>query len=210
MRLFVHIPKCGGMTIRRGLSDKVIVASEGHHISPQYTAELHQVMAAAGEHHGNEHARWRDFRKDLRDKYQAFAIVRNPWSRVVSRYLYSLKRERKKYSFREFLDERHAYGGLKYYWHRAVRGWYPQVDYVTDESGVLRCDVLRLGTGDVERYFGLKKPLKALNVSNRNGNDYREIYGDEEREIVAAWYKDDIDYFGFTFDGHATKNIVGL
>ena len=29
----------------------------------------------------------------------------------------------------------------------------------------------------------------------------------EEYDIVADWYKEDIDFFGFSFDGGATKNI---
>lgn len=206
-KLFVHIPKCGGMTIRRGLPDRIIVASAGRHVNRRYTTELHDTMAARGEHHGNEHARWRDWRKDLRDEYRAFAIVRNPWARVVSRYIFSGLMEKKDRSFREFLAERHVYGDLEFFWHRAVRGWYQQKDYVTDESGALRCDILRLATDDVQRYFELKKPLLIRNISNKDGKDYRESYGPEEYDIVADWYHQDIEYFGFTFDGDATKNI---
>ncbi len=206
MRLFVHIPKTGGMTVRHGLPDRIIVASNGNHVNMQYTAELHNTMSAAGEHHGYEHARWRDWRKDLRDKYRAFAIVRNPWSRVVSRYMFSVVAESRKAGFREFLEERHTYGGLPYFWHRAIRGWYPQIDYVTDK-GELRCDVLRFATDDVEQYFDLEKPLRIRNVSNTAGKDYRNYYGTKEYDIVADWYQKDIEYFGFNFGSHATKNI---
>ncbi len=210
MRLFVHIPKNGGQTIRRGLPDRIIVAKSGNHISPEYTNKLHNMMSKHEEHHGNEHARWRDWRKDLRDKYRAFAIVRNPWSRVVSRYTFAHRR--KEYqsgsgSFREFLEERHIYGEMPYYWHRPIRSWYQQKDYVTDESGGLRCDVLRFATDDVCRYFKLSEPLQIRGVSNIAGKDYRDCYGDEEYDIVADWYQRDIEYFGFTFDGHATENI---
>lgn len=210
MRLFVHIPKNGGQTIRRGLPGRIIVASSGNHISPQYTTELHNMMEMHKEHHGNEHARWRDWRKDLRDKYRAFAIVRNPWSRVVSRYTFARRikgYQSGKQSFSEFLEERHIYGERPYYWHRPIRGWYQQKDYVTDESGGLRCDVLRFATDDVCQYFKLSEPLRVRGVSNIDGKDYRDFYGDEEYDIVADWYQKDIEYFGFTFDGPATKNI---
>ncbi len=36
--------------------------------------------------------------------------------------------------------------------------------------------------------------------------DYRSMYTDELAEIVARLFRDDIDYFGFTFDGPATRN----
>lgn len=201
------------MTVRRGLSDRIIVASDGHHVNQQYTTELHNTMAEAGEHHGNEHARWRDWREDLQNEYKAFAIVRNPWSRTVSRYTFALHVEGDRsgnQSFREFLDERHVYGERPYYWHRAIRGWYPQIDYVIDEFGKLRCDVLRFATDDVARYFELSKALKIRNISNIDGKDYRDFYSTEEHDIVADWYQKDIDYFGFTFDGDATRNICTL
>ncbi len=208
MKLFVHIPKNGGMTIRHGLKDRIIVASGGNHITQQYTANLHSMMAAQGEHHGNEHARWRDWREDLRQEHQAFAIARNPWSRVVSRFMFAvhIKDRSAKNGFRSFLDERNIYGETPYFWHRAIRGWYPQVDYVT-YKGSLRCDVLRFGTDDVQTYFGLDEPLRIRNISNIEGKDYRDFYCPETHDIVADWYSKDVDYFGFTFDSHATKNI---
>ena len=205
MKLFIHIPKNGGMTVRRGVNN-IILAGKGNHISPEYTQTLLETMTQRGEHHGYEHARWRDIRADLRDNYRAFAIARNPYSRVVSRYTFAKVTGDKSgdKSFRKFLNERHEYGDLEYFWHRAIRGWYPQVDYVTDDDGVLRCDVLRLESDDLKRYLGVD--LKRRGVSNR-GEDYRDFYGPEEYDIVTDWYKKDIEFFGFDFDGAATKNV---
>lgn len=210
MRLFIHIPKNGGMSVRRGMSGRIVLA-ERRNLPPDYADRLLQTMSAAGEHHGFEHARWRDVRQDVRKKHQAFAIVRNPWSRCVSRYTFAKvagDRSGDK-TFREFLDERHEYGGREFYWHRAIRGWYPQKDYVTDD-GVLRCDVLRLESDDVQRYLGLNKPMQRRGVSNTKGHDYRTFYGNEEYDIVADWYKDDIEYFGFDFDTPATRHLWTL
>ena len=203
------------MTVRRGLADQIVVAKQGNHISPEYTAKLCDVMLKAGEHHGAEHARWRDVRKDIRDKYKAFAIVRNPWSRTVSRFtFYVLAAEHGKikipvnYTFKQFLEERHKYGGREFYWHRAIRGWYPQVDYVTDEAGALKCDILRL-----EHFYDDSRDLLGItdlpvrNISNIDRKDYRTFYGPDEQELVADWYKRDVEFFGFTFDGPATRNI---
>lgn len=225
MKLFVHIPKNGGMTVRKGMQSypgEVMVGNRSHHVSDAYTSELRRTMDADGEHHGNEHARWRDWRKDLRDSCQAFAIIRNPWDRAVSRYtfmLYAIAQRAGNYrnyeakTFPEFLEERHEWGGRPYYWHRAIRGWYPQKDYVTDDLGVLRCDCLRFGTDDVSTYLG--RTLYPRNISNGRTDgigvldkkDYRKFYGPKEKRIIAEWYGDDIEFFGFTFDGPATKNI---
>lgn len=205
MRLFIHIPKNGGMTLRHGLKGRILLASPKRHVNPEYTMQVSDTMREYGEHHGFEHARLRDVRRRWRST--AFTIARNPWARVVSRYTFAQIAGDKsgKKSFRDFLSERHIYGGIKYFWHRAIRGWYPQVDYISD--GEFTCDVLRFGTTDVQKYFGLKKPLKIRNISNVNRLDYREFYGPEEYDIVADWYRKDIEFFGFTFDGHATANI---
>lgn len=206
MKLFIHIPKTGGMTIRHGLKDRIVVA-ERRNLPADYATDVKATMDAHGEHHGFEHARWRDVRKDIREKHPAFAIVRNPWDRVLSRYTFAKIANDKsgQKTFRKFLDERHEYGGKPYFWHRAIRGWYPQRDYVVDLDGAIRCDILRFGTDDIERYFGLEKPLRIRNVSNTQGLDYREFYSAKERRIVEDWYAEDIEFFGFTFDGGATK-----
>lgn len=221
MRLFIHIPKNGGMAIRRceELKGQILVACRGNHISDAYSGSLLKVMNAAGEHHGYEHARWQDWRVDLREGNPAFAIVRNPWSRVVSRWTFACVAQKqgkqllpKGHTFSDFLAERHIYGGRDFYWHRAIRGWYPQVDHVLDQDGVQRCDVLRQEhlNEDAAAYLGLTKPLDRRNVSSGvldMPTDYREYYGSVEFDIVAKWYRRDIEHFGFSFEGPATRNI---
>lgn len=215
MRIFVHIPKNAGMTVRRGLAQQILVGNDKHLISADYVRRVRQTMSGYGHHHGLEHARWRDYDVALRESHRAFAIIRNPWSRVVSRWTYAenaIKTKRGHFhlltpmTFQEFLEERHRWGGEPYFWHRAVAGWYPQRDYVTDETGTIRCDLLRFGTDDLERYFELTSPLRRRNVSNF-GRDYRTFYGPAEFDIVADWYKADIELFGFTFDGDATRHL---
>ena len=93
MKLFIHIPKNGGMTIRKidGIQNKVMFCSHGNHVSMDYTKRLEGKMHSTNDHQGYEHARWRDWSERLRNEHKAFAIVRNPWDRVVSRYLFAKK-----------------------------------------------------------------------------------------------------------------------
>lgn len=215
---FIHIPKNGGTTIVRSpqLKGKVVKTNKRHHISTDYSDRLWRTMKNDGEHHGNAHARWRDLLDVVRKNRRCFAIVRNPWSRTVSRYLYSEKlhergnvRVPQSFSFEEFLEQRHEFGGREFYWHRAIKGWFPQKDYVTDADGNLKCDVLRLEhlNEDVSGYFNLQFSDRPWNVSNVDKMDYRSLYTDTTKQIVAEWYAEDIEFFGFTFDGPATKNI---
>lgn len=199
------------MTIRRSvlLEGRIMAASRGNHISEQYSDALLATMTAAGDHHGYEHARWRDWRVDLREKHKAFAVVRNPWDRVASRYWFAKKIievEKKSpasyadvSSFEAFLDERHKWGGKQFFWHRAIRGWYPAFDYVADDTGRIRCDILRFETlnADLCTYFGLDKMTRARNVTAYGTGN--KVYTDRTIQIVADWYKKDIDTWSYDF-----------
>ena len=207
--LFVHIPKNGGMTIRRGIPDRILTATGPNLVSRSYEVDVRNRMRKDGEHHGLEHARWRDWSAELRIKHKAVAIVRNPWDRCVSRYLFAKfhKQLDGARTFPEFLEQRFKYGQRDYYWHRAIKGWYQQLDYVTDQYGNLKCDILRFGTDDYIEYFGLDQALPIRNTTNIDRVPYQEFYTDETLMAVGQWYQNDIDFFGFTFDSGATDNI---
>lgn len=219
-KLFIHIPKCAGMTIRHSpmLADKIILAGPKVHKSPAYTKAVLDQMNSTGDHHGFEHARWRDIKPDIRQGYQAFSIARNPWDRVVSRYFFAKKvievekkepvGKHKIDSFEHFLEERDEWGGQPYMWHRAIRGWYPAVDHVTDGKGNLKCDMMRFEklNKDLCAYFKIPSMSRARNVTALNEGTYRDIYTDKTIQLVADWYKEDIDMFGYDFDTGAQKN----
>lgn len=219
-KVFIHIPKNAGMTIRRSpvLADKIIPAGPDVHKSPAYTKAVLNHMNKIGDHHGFEHARWRDCNRSIVDGYGSFAVVRNPWDRVVSRYFFAKKvievekkepvGKHKIDSFEHFLEERFEWGNMEYMWHRAIRGWYNQKDYVTDKNGKLQCDMIRFEklNQDLCKYFNVPEMSRARNVTALNPGTYKDIYTPETIQIVADWYKDDIDFFGFDFDTGATKN----
>lgn len=218
---FIHIPKNAGMTIRRSptLAGKFTVSSPKYHISPDYTANVKRTMDQYGDHHGFEHARLRDIRADHIQSHTPFAIIRNPWSRTVSRYWFAYKVihvERKvpaEYcdvsSFESFLDERHKWGELPYMWHRAVRGWYNQVEYITAgenhnrDAICLRFEHLQ---ADLSQLFGVDFQDRSRNVTAVFDKPYHEMYNDRTIQIVADWYAKDIEHFGFDFDRPAQRN----
>ena len=179
-------------------------------------------MAMTGDHHGIEHARWRDLNPTYTSRFGAFAVVRNPWDRVVSRYFFAKKVievEKKSpasyadvSSFDAFLEERHNWGNHPFMWHRAVRGWYPAVDHVTDEQGNLKCDMIRFENlnEDLISYFNIPTMSRARNVTALNKGTYMDMYTDKTKQIIADWYAKDIDMWGFDFHTGATKNVWAL
>lgn len=218
-KIFIHIPKNAGTTIRLSpiLKDRIIEATPDIHKNKEYSDAVLAHMNSIGDHHGYEHARWRDIRAGIRMGYDAFAVIRNPWDRVASRYLFAKKvteiekkappGKHKIDSFEHFLEERFEWGNMKYMWHRAIRGWYNAYDYVTDIDGNLKCDMLRFENlnNDLCAYFKLPEMSRARNVTGLV-RDYKTIYTPETIQIVADWYQKDIETWGFDFDTGAKKN----
>jgi hypothetical protein len=220
--LFIHIPKAAGMSIRNGLRGQIRVAGskDTDFADSVYLEGLTAHMKMRGEHHGRQHVRWRDVAGELKLN-GAFAIVRNPWARAASRYFFgrfaateTRKPQHVNYkadqTFEEFLEERHTWGHEPFYWHRAARGWYPSVDYVTDEAGELRVTCLRCEhlADDMMAYRGWKLPPRRRNVTI-NKIPLAELYKDPKHvQIIADWYARDVAMFGFDFDSAATRNVL--
>lgn len=227
--IFVHIPKNAGSAIKNDPSfrDKFDVLT-GRHLPKHYFYQLRDHMKARKEDVSEGHCRWRDTKKSVRVEYRPFAVVRNPWSRVVSRWTFyqKVRIEKPRYkhmykarTFEDFLSERHKWGEEPYYWHKACRGWYDQADYVTGENGRLKVECLRFEclNQDMQRYFNIDKPVQYKNVSNgdmradRSGIDgrrsYREYYTNKTIQIIADWHARDIEFFGFDFDSGAKRNL---
>jgi len=221
-KLFIHIPKNAGMTIRDSelLQTRITALKKDEYFPLLYGNKVREAMHKLGDHTGLEHARYKDVLSSFKDKFQAFAVVRNPWDRVVSRYFFARKTifvERKipesyadTSSFEAFLEERHKWGNLDYMWHRAVRGWFPAYDYVVDDTNKVCCDILRFENlnADLCKYFNIPSMTRARNVTALNKGTYKDIYTPETIQIVADWYKKDIDQWGYDFDTGAIRNTM--
>jgi len=218
--LFIHIPKNGGMAIREApqLQGKLVIANRRRLKSKAYANGLKNHMGGMGRNPGYEHARLRDIDPSVRKATKPFAIVRNPWSRTVSRFKFALQTRdysgaRPDYSeaeFEAFLDERHKWADEPFFWHRAVSGWYLQEDYVVDEQQQIAVDVLRQEhlSAEMQTYLGLGSELARRNTSTSSRAHYRDIYTERTIRTVADWYARDIERFGFDFDTAASKNVL--
>jgi hypothetical protein len=216
--LFIHIPKNGGMAIRHApqLQSRLVLANRRRLKSKAYADGLKKHMGKTGARPSYEHARYRDVDLSVRKSTNAFAIVRNPWSRTVSRFKFALqtrnngsgKGDYGQTAFEKFLQERLVWGQENYFWHRAIRGWYPQEDYLLDGDGLISVDLLRqefLGD-ELKRYLSLDGDLQKRNVSTASRSDFRELYTNRTVQLIADWYEVDIKRFGFDFDTGASRN----
>ena len=217
--LFLHIPKNAGVSMRvaPALRWKMVGVHKTFLKDTAYLDDLRLAMGAAGQHHGIAHARLRDVKPWITYRLRPVAILRNPWARTVSRFRFArlIEDQGARFSsvptssFEAFLDTRHEDGNRPFFWHRAVRGWYPQRDYVVDHEGRIAADLLRQEhlTEETTAYFGLAQPIAPRNVTRRGDQvDWRSFYTPQTVQIVADWYASDIQTFGFDFDSAATRN----
>ena len=141
----------------------------------------------------------------------SFAFVRNPWDRLVSAYNYlstggSSSKDSKDY--KRLFSTYKNFKSMILNWHESYFDqihFKPQWEWICDDNKNVIVDF-------VGRYENLQQdyntvcdnimiPRHRLPHKNRNNHKhYTTYYDDESQEIVATWYKIDIELFGYKFN----------
>lgn len=225
--LFIHIPKTAGQSVesvfleRAGLSweqREALLLRKNHDpkLGPPRLAHL-----TAREYLELGYVSQQQF-----DSMYKFAVVRNPFERLVSEFTY----QKYPYSFRDFLFKHFPKPGEDDYQkcHGHYRHVMPQWEFVCDRDGQLLVDDIiffeRIAEG-FERVsstlFGAATPLPHKNPtasrrqriqkriaetllgkqkkSNDTSRHYHDFYDDATRLHVETLYKRDIELFEYTF-----------
>jgi len=133
--------------------------------------------------------------KKLFEEYFVFCFERNPWDKVVSRYLFYKKFDpRFNLSFREFVKSHWVYDALNF--HR----------YIDPMSGKIIVDFigyfenLKEDFAKAMRKIGLPEELDVkINTSKEAEVGYRRFYDRELRKIVEDVYRYEIELHGYDF-----------
>lgn len=200
---FIHIPKNGGNSVRKILKTRgdVVLSEPFHH-------------------------RYVDVAPESGDELKYFCIVRNPWARTASRFMFGKQNALKwpendprriyilNASFSDFVQDQKIFEIPRHPgkpWMGPLSSWFNQLEWIKDKSGEVKCDCLRLECIDHDLSVYFNSPIVAPNQNKTKVDyDYRVLYTDELVEKVAEIFSEDIEYFGFTFKGAATRHIYGL
>jgi hypothetical protein len=207
--LFVHVPKTAGDSLTETLGPY----SEGTELRGGRTT-LGQLLPICGQWLVGgrgalpKHATARDIARRLTpEQYEAyfkFAFVRNPWDWWISFYHYvrqdpSHHRHQlaRTLTFEEFLRR------------RGTRKKYRQKPFLTDTRGRLIVDFVgRFETlhADFHHICSVLKITGRLGHCNQSRHrDYRGYYTPTTRQLVAEFSAEDIEFFGYDFDGRTTR-----
>ena len=180
--IFIHINKTAGTSIGNAIGLPV-----KHHQTAR------EVIASIG--------------RDKWDTAYKFTLVRNPWDKVVSHYEYRRKRNKTQVatrgiSFAEWVKK--TYGPEKdLFYYDNLRAFQPQVEWLKNDEGKIDIDfigkfeTINEDYDQIRNAIGLETDLPHLNASKRKG--YQSYYDAETREIVANWFREDIEAFGYQF-----------
>jgi chondroitin 4-sulfotransferase 11 len=195
--IFIHIPKTAGKSVSHALG----FGWPGHKDISLYAEEL---------------------KPEVFQSFFKFAVVRNPWDRLVSEFNYQQKKKRPKKdklfvfdgkgSTREFGDwVRTAFENPFHYrgadWAGDVsphiHRWSPQVDWISVNGKIAVDFVARIE--NMQQDFGVicQKLGLAARLEHRNSKfhwHYSHYYDDATRDLVGKYYARDVEAFGYTFE----------
>ena len=216
----IHIPKTAGVSLEHAIMSEILGKDTSGHIGKMPNDLKYRFSVTGKQKH--KQARFYllddDLTKQQWESYYKFAIVRNPWDRLVSEYCWRQDRPNKKFlpgTFDEFIDYCGAriknkgtlYSRRDIYWTHAQT----QKSYVTNKGKIILDEIFRF-EHIPETIEALKGKLnltfsrfKKYNSSKHK--DYHEYYDNNTKAKVEKLYKEDIEMFGFDFDSPATKNI---
>ena len=201
--IFVHNQKTGGVSITKALMNSGGFRRDGH--THEGASQILSRGIALGEHF-------------------SFGFVRNPWARLASWYV--MFRSNPVKNITPFWDYiRLSLGSFKRFLTRTdvviedgyvpmgitrPQCWYFKKNGVVVVDRICRYENFQNEIAEIENILndrgvqgtdqGQQRVRLQVPWLNKFKNyDYRELYDDESRKLVASWYEEDIDAFGYTF-----------
>lgn len=145
----------------------------------------------------------RQYGRDVWDNYYKFSVIRNPWAKVVSHYFWR-KQRAWWYSPGDELDFPSWVKNFNEFKDHLGDKNRPQIEWVALEGEWAMDEMVKLE--NLNRHWpricdDIGVEYKPLPHSNETSHaHYSNYYDQETQDIVADWYKPDIETFNFEFE----------
>ena len=190
--IFLHVPKAGGSTLLKsfdigGKTPALMLKDQEHCTLNEMINEGHN---------------------DKVHEYKKLMITRHPAERLISAFKYLTAGRTKKYSgpfmnmtWREFLEARPWRSGINPRWFFRPQIEMVMIDGRPMEEGVIRMDLSRMNDNweTIQNLFGSKAPMTIDNSTGKRMH-YSHYFDEEFKSEVMAFYKDDFNYFGYSWE----------
>lgn len=220
--VFIHIPKNAGQTIwsilsRYEYNDVLPEKAKLYpHLQRLWDISLQdtQIMARATE---AGHWRYVDLVKVLGqiwvDKQKIYAVVRNPWDKAVSSYLYDVATKPALFNSTTTFDD--WLGWMNQFWTNPLElQLYSQYPYIVQGDGnlprnlqLLRFESIVTDFAQMQSDVGLVPPpgLSSVDITNtflhqaKDRKPYQEYYTSATRDLVGKLFQHDVETFKYGY-----------
>ena len=194
--IFVHIPKCAGVSVNKALYGNLAGA---HSTLSDYSCIFSP--------------------KEI-NEYFKFTVVRNPWDRLVSAFHFLKKggmNETDKMWAQTNIGEYKDFRSFVLNWLKEDNIWKyyhfrPQYHYFLESHQKVCIDFFAfLENLDNDFDFIASKinsNHKLHRINKSSHKDYKDYYDSDTRKIVASVYADDINLLGYTFDNSSLDKQI--
>jgi hypothetical protein len=206
---FIHIPKTAGTTL--------IDSAEGHHSNRELRKKYPTYKGSA---HHNKYSYFES--EGMTADLDCFTLVRNPWARALSLFLFTIKHTAETISempsqakvharlclegFRGawmpggFFDRDHARDNTG---KEILRQWDSsdsQLSWLKNLNGDIACKWYKIeeDIGQVEDNYPCSMGGNAVRTQTKHGH-YSLYYDEELKDRVGELFKEDVETFGYEF-----------
>lgn len=190
--LFIHIPKCAGVSVKTSLSASGFTPFRVGFTGPDYRQGLYKTGTADRLRQRMSTPRW--------DACFKFCVCRNPYDRLVSGWKFCETRGHLRVPFDYFVWHLKTFEGFPVQWHCVI----PQkrhviIDGASVVDAVCRFEQLEDELLHVRTRLHLPPaPLPRMNTSPHG--PYRSYYTRELQDLVYERFREDFEFFGYDYD----------
>lgn len=192
--IYIHIPKTGGDSLsfflRNHVDDIIKIGKNGKGI------DAWCVLTGKGIKHKTIDY-YKDLYKDKIKNYFKFTIVRNPYDRILSFYLWSKGfNANRNFDYKNDFDKKDF---IEFINRKCSKKKTFQYEFVDDDFYIVKYENM---IDDLKQIQCLKNivnfdNLPRMNTSINSKLNYEDVFDDETKELIYSKFKKDFELFGY-------------